>query len=87
MLVLDLRIGTMYNLATLVIAVQGIMPKLTFRNSHGQLMDISTVAATKVKNEFGAILEQAIHTVERSPLPVTTRPRPCSSRWPSSNRW
>ena len=24
-------------------------------------MDISTVAATKVKNEFGAILEQAIH--------------------------
>lgn len=41
--------------------VQDIMPKLTFRNSHGQLMDISTVAATKVKNEFGAILEQAIH--------------------------
>ena len=31
------------------------MPKLTFRNSHGQLVDISTVAATKVKNEFGAI--------------------------------
>jgi antitoxin Phd len=25
-------------------------------------MDISTVAATKVKNEFGAILEQAIHS-------------------------
>ena len=37
------------------------MPKLTFRNSHGQLIDISTVAATKVKNEFGAILEQTIH--------------------------
>ncbi len=38
------------------------MPKLTFRNSHGQLIDISTVAATKVKNEFGAILEQTIHS-------------------------
>ena len=37
------------------------MPKLTFRNSHGQLIDISAVAATKVKNEFGAILEQTIH--------------------------
>lgn len=38
------------------------MPKLTFRNSHGQLVDISTVAATKAKNEFGAILEQTIHS-------------------------
>ena len=38
------------------------MPKLTFRNSHGQLVDISTVAATKVKNEFGAILEQTMHS-------------------------
>ena len=38
------------------------MPKLTFRNSHGQLIDISTVAATKVKNEFGAILEQTMHS-------------------------
>lgn len=38
------------------------MPKLTFRNSRGQLVDISTVAATKVKNEFGAILEQTIHS-------------------------
>ncbi len=37
------------------------MPKLTFRNSRGQLIDISAVAATKVKNEFGAILEQTIH--------------------------
>lgn len=37
------------------------MPKLAFRNSHGQLIDISTVAATKVKNEFGAILEQTMH--------------------------
>lgn len=38
------------------------MPKLTFKNSHGQLVDISTVAATKVKNAFGAILEQAMHS-------------------------
>ena len=37
------------------------MPKLTFRNSHGNLVDIQTVAATKVKNEFGAILEKATH--------------------------
>ena len=36
------------------------MPKLTFRNSHGQLVDISAVAATKVKNEFGSILEQTM---------------------------
>jgi prevent-host-death family protein len=33
---------------------------LTFRNSQGTLVDIPTVAATQVKNEFGAILEQAI---------------------------
>jgi antitoxin Phd len=38
------------------------MPKLTFRNSHGQLIDISTVAATKVKNEFGSILEKTMHS-------------------------
>jgi antitoxin Phd len=37
------------------------MSKLTFRNSSGQLVDISTVAATKVKNEFGAILEKTMH--------------------------
>lgn len=37
------------------------MSKLTFRNSQGELVDIPTVAATKVKNEFGAILEQANH--------------------------
>jgi antitoxin Phd len=34
---------------------------ITFRNSHGELIDIPTVAATKAKNEFGAILEQATH--------------------------
>jgi len=37
------------------------MSKLTFRNSQGDLVDIPTVAATKVKNEFGAVLEQASH--------------------------
>jgi prevent-host-death family protein len=37
------------------------MSKLTFRNSHGNLIDIPTVAATKAKNEFGAILEKAAH--------------------------
>jgi antitoxin Phd len=37
------------------------MSKLTFRNSQGELIDIPSVAATKVKNEFGAILEQANH--------------------------
>lgn len=33
---------------------------LTFRNSRGDLIDLPTVAATKAKNEFGAILEQAV---------------------------
>ena len=37
------------------------MSKLTFRNSQGELVDIPAVAATKAKNEFGAILEQATH--------------------------
>lgn len=38
------------------------MPNITYRNSHGQLVDISTVAATKVKNEFGAILEKTLQS-------------------------
>ena len=38
------------------------MSTLTFRNSQGALIDIPTVAATQVKNEFGAILEKATHT-------------------------
>lgn len=37
------------------------MSKLTFRNSQGKLVDIPTVAATKVKNEFGSVLDQATH--------------------------
>jgi antitoxin Phd len=35
------------------------MSTLTFRNSQGALVDIPTVAATQVKNEFGLILEKA----------------------------
>jgi prevent-host-death family protein len=36
------------------------MSTLTFRNSHGELIDIPAVAATRLKNEFGAVLEQAV---------------------------
>ena len=35
------------------------MATLTFKNSRGELVDIPTVAATRVKDEFGQILEQA----------------------------
>lgn len=49
------------------------MPKLTFRNSHGQLIDISAVAATKVKNEFGAILEQ---TLQNGAVAITRHDAP-----------
>jgi antitoxin Phd len=37
------------------------MSKLTFRNSRGNLIDIPSVAATKAKNEFGAMLDKASH--------------------------
>lgn len=37
------------------------MSTLTFRNSQGALIVIPTVAATRVKNEFGAILDKATH--------------------------
>ncbi|HKU71524.1 MAG TPA: type II toxin-antitoxin system prevent-host-death family antitoxin [Burkholderiales bacterium] len=33
---------------------------LTFRNSLGELIDVPAVAATRLKNEFGAVLEQAL---------------------------
>lgn len=33
---------------------------LTFRNSQGELVDVPAVAATRMKNEFGAVLEQAV---------------------------
>src|SRR3954470_16776991 len=35
------------------------MPSLTFRNRDGELVDVPTVAATRFKNEFGTIFEQA----------------------------
>jgi antitoxin Phd len=37
------------------------MATLTFKNSRGELVDVPTVAATRVKNEFSLILEQATH--------------------------
>jgi len=36
------------------------MSTLTFRNSLGELVDVPTVAATRVKNEFGTVMEQAL---------------------------
>ena len=36
------------------------MPPLTYRNSQGELVDVPTVAATRLKNEFGAVLERAL---------------------------
>jgi len=38
------------------------MATLTFKNRRGELVEVPTVAATRVKNEFGQILEQAAHT-------------------------
>jgi prevent-host-death family protein len=38
------------------------MAHLTFKNSRGELVDVPAVTATRVKNEFGRILEQATHT-------------------------
>jgi antitoxin Phd len=35
------------------------MSALTFRNSHGELVDLPKVAASRFKNEFGTIFEQA----------------------------
>jgi antitoxin Phd len=35
------------------------MAPLTFRNRDGELVDVQTVAATRFKNEFGTIFEQA----------------------------
>lgn len=37
-----------------------IAPSLTFRNSRGDFVDVPSVAATRVKNEFGQVLEQAL---------------------------
>jgi prevent-host-death family protein len=35
------------------------MTTLSFRNRDGELVDVPTVAATRFKNEFGTIFEQA----------------------------
>lgn len=35
---------------------------LTFRNSQGELVDVPSVAATRLKNEFGTVLEQVIRS-------------------------
>jgi len=35
------------------------MTTLTFRNRLGELIDVPSVAATRLKNEFGTVLEQA----------------------------
>lgn len=35
------------------------MSSLTFRNHNGELVDVPTVAATRFKNQFGTIFEQA----------------------------
>jgi antitoxin Phd len=37
----------------------GHMPTLTYRNRDGELVDVPAVAATRFKNEFGTIFEQA----------------------------
>ena len=36
------------------------MTTLIFRNSRGELVELPAVPATRLKNEFGAILEQAV---------------------------
>jgi prevent-host-death family protein len=46
----------------LSLSAEVMMATLTFKNSRGELVDVPTVAATRVKNEFGLILEQATHT-------------------------
>jgi antitoxin Phd len=40
-------------------ARMSFMATLTYRNRDGELVDVPTVAATRFKNEFGAIFEQA----------------------------
>lgn len=62
------------------------MSGLTYRNSDGELVDVPTVAATRFKNEFGAIFEQA--TV-RGAVAITKHntPRPCWCPTPNSRRW
>ena len=35
---------------------------LTFRNSLGELVDVPAVAATRLKNEFGTVMDQALRS-------------------------
>ncbi len=49
-------------MATSFFFAEVVMATLTFKNSRGELVDVPRVAATRVKNEFGQILEQATHT-------------------------
>ncbi len=37
------------------------MPKLTFRNRQGDLVDVPSVPATQLKNALGALLDRATH--------------------------
>jgi antitoxin Phd len=56
-----LRWHKMANMAKMfqIVPEVRIMSTLTFRNSQGELIDILTVAASRFKNEFAAILEKA----------------------------
>src|SRR3990167_7821855 len=38
------------------------MSALTFRNKRGELVDIRSVPATRLKNEFGTIFEQSVRS-------------------------
>ena len=49
------------------------MSALTFRNKLGELVDIQSVPATRLKNEFGSILDQA---VRGGPVAITKHDAP-----------
>ena len=50
------------------------MSALTFRNRLGELVDIGSVPATRFKNEFGTVFEQALRAgavaITKMTLPV-----------------
>src|SRR6478736_6545369 len=48
------------------------MSPLTFRNHLGELVDVPSVAATRLKNEFGAVMEQ----VARGAVAITRHDAP-----------
>jgi antitoxin Phd len=52
-------VGTEKSPILYLMARMAIMSTLTFRNRDGELVDVPTVAATRFKNEFGTIFEQA----------------------------